>query len=109
MSDLSESIFKLWTLAESKVYPDEAPGMLVWGWYSSPRGAWHSIDNRMELMGRDLDAALWLIVQLVAWAVRGKDDAVRFDCDGNTPWCEAKPHYWIAEATAIVQGWEAKA
>lgn len=105
MSDLSESIFKLWgcerALRQVGKWPEGAPRLTSDGSYLA------SVNGVMLPVARD--AAIWRIVQFVAWAVRGKDDAVSFDADGNTPWCEAQPHHWIAEATAIVQGWEAKA
>lgn len=121
MSDISQAIFALWTLRDSKVWPDGAPELVVNGWlplYASP--VWLkeqrcncavtcSCEGRTFVRGTDLDAALYRCLRLLQWLQRSEDSYGVFVPDvGIVPWEYLEPDQIVAAAMEIVRGWEDK-
>lgn len=126
MSDLSKSIFDLWTLADTKVWPDGAPTIVLGGWWYAHatyelHGPYISYDTNLDDTNFDdeqyaqLDAALWRIVQFVAWSVKRQREISdyyhpeRIPWNGNVlVWFFAEPSQWISAAREIVESFADK-
>lgn len=115
MTDLTKAIFSLWTLAETKVWPEGAPTLVIDHWYYVD-GEWVSaIDGcDHEPDGNDIDAALWRCVQLVAWdrgfgeGVHHPKDAIIEVLVNNKRIWDATPQDWIEAAVEVVQSFQTR-
>lgn len=120
MSDLSKAIFDLWTLAETKVWPEGAPRLVLSDWVPMSVG-WAEIVvcplcedaiKKRVFWRHDLDAALWRCVQLVAWDFvrRGTPsrNTMMWHVGGAEGWALATPSEWVTEARKTVESFPDK-
>lgn len=115
-------IFSLWTRADAiekaGKWPDGAPELRLRYSRLTKHGSWMVKVGDAEsatLSSNDTDAALWRIMQFVAWATQRKMKRTEFyhnmylksrvNGDG---WFKATPDDWIIEAAAILTHLESK-
>lgn len=112
-TDLSPRVFSLWTrfaaLAAAGKLPRWVPVLRLAGWERSINGTdgpWVGPRGHAVLTYTHLDAALWLIVQFVAWDMKqGRGELlVRKDAStASVAWYYANRTDWIADAEQVME------
>ncbi len=111
MTDLSPKIFELWTLErelrEAGKWPEGAPGLGIFDWdWSKTEGHWFGCGElwNCRLIDNEPDAALWRIMQLVAWWSWHRSELLEKHVN-ESYWFAATPADWITAAKKILEGW----